>query len=192
MSYKSETYVFISFSKDIKEEDIKTIYSIVLNNYVLNKGVIPLNSFFYYDKENYKEYIKSLILKADEVWFFSLNRDVNESNEELEVAKNSDIAIRKFLLSFDELTKELPLQNEITLKSYVLSRLKAKGKSQTDFAKDIGTMQAHISNILAGKQRLSVNIAEKMADYFNIDAYFLLEIAEKAYKEYKEKEKIGD
>ena len=30
MSYKSETYVFISFSKDIKEEDIKTIYSIVL------------------------------------------------------------------------------------------------------------------------------------------------------------------
>ena len=184
MKTKAETYIFISFSDEIKEEDIKTIYSIILNNFILNKGVIPLNSFFYYDKENYSEYIKSLILKADEVWFFSLNKDINESNKEVEFAIENSITIRKFLLSFDELDKELPLQDKVTLKSYVLSRLKARGMSQTDFARDIGTMQSHISNILSGKQRLTINIAERMADYFNIDVYFLLDIAEKAYKEY--------
>jgi HTH-type transcriptional regulator/antitoxin HigA len=123
------------------------------------------------DRKEYEEVMKrieKLIQKSVKVGGF-------------EKLPKNDVATLKTLSlmaeKFEDSIPLMPIKQPKTITEMIRYKMFEMNLKQKQLAKVLGVSEARISELLAGKRKLNIDIAKKLHSKLNIDAHFILEAA---------------
>jgi HTH-type transcriptional regulator/antitoxin HigA len=93
----------------------------------------------------------------------------------------SDVATLKTLSvmaeSYEDSIPLMPIKQPRTITEMIRYKMFEMNLKQKQLAKVLGISEARISELLAGKRKLNIELAKKLHTKLNIDAHFILEAA---------------
>ena len=123
------------------------------------------------DRKEYEEVMKrieKLLQKSTKVGGF-------------EKLPSSDVATLKTLSVMAERYEDsiplMPIKQPKTITEMIRYKMFEMNLKQKQLAKVLGISEARISELLAGKRKLNIELAKKLHTKLNIDAHFILEAA---------------